>query len=252
MAHAVESALAGRSLEVSGGSEKSSSADLVTEMDLALEAELRQSLIRLLPGSSFLGEEGGGELGDGPTWVVDPVDGTTNLVHGYPAAAVGVALWLEGTVEMALVRDLFRGMSVTAIKGAGIRSSPNELVFEVSRVADLSGALIGIGLPYERSQADEMFGVARGLFERCQDLRRGGSAILDILDVAMGRLDAHIEIDLRPWDVMAIGLILEEAGGRLTDWNGGEITWTGAVDTKRVLASNGLLHAQISEFTSHS
>ena len=252
VAQAVESALAGRSLEVTSGSEKSSSADLVTEIDLALEADLRESLTHLLPGSSFLGEEGGGELGDGPTWVVDPVDGTTNVVHGYPVAAVGVALWSEGEVVLAAVRDLFRGLSVTAIRGEGIRSSTDDTVFEVSEVGDLSAALIGIGLPYDRSEADEMFGVAREIFERCQDLRRGGSAILDILDVAMGRLDAHVEIDLRPWDVMAAGLILEESGGRLTDWSGGEIIWTGASDTKRVLASNGSLHDEIAAITSPS
>ncbi|MFM9042688.1 MAG: inositol monophosphatase family protein [bacterium] len=208
------------------------------------------AITRLLPGSAFLGEEGGGELGDGPTWVVDPVDGTTNVVHGYPVAAVGVARWSEGEVGLAAVRDLFRGLSVTAIRGEGIRCSTDDTVFEVSRVDDLSAALIGIGLPYDRSEADEMFGVAREIFERCQDLRRGGSAILDILDVALGRLDAHVEIDLRPWDVMATGLILEEAGGRLTDWGGGGIVWTGASDTKRVIASNGLLHDQISGITS--
>jgi len=246
---AVESALEGRSLDVAGADTKTSSADLVTELDLALEVELERSLTSLLPGSTFLGEEGGGDLSDGLSWVVDPVDGTTNLVHGYPASAVAVALVADGSVELSAVRDLFGGHTVTAVKGQGARSSLDTAKFGVSTIENLSGALIGIGLPYARSEADEMFAVARELFERSQDLRRGGSAILDIVDVAMGRLDAHVEIDLRIWDVLAAELVLAESGGRLTDWSGAEIDWGDGTETRRVIASNGLLHDEIAAIT---
>ncbi len=233
---------------------KSSFADLVTDLDVEIEEEIVAGLEDLLPGSLVIGEE---LLRDGSRdlfWTVDPIDGTTNVVHGVPHAATAVALWQGGSPTMAVVCDPFAGTAYTAVRGAGafrrtFAEGADRVALAVSRVSSLSDALIAFGLPYDRSLGPHIFEVAGEVFARCQDMRRGGSASLDLVSVASGSFDAYLELELRPWDIGAGGLVLEEAGGRLTAWHGGSVYDPDREARSNVLATNGALHEQLLALT---
>jgi len=226
---------------------KSSQGDLVTELDKELEMVVGRRLRALLAGSCVMGEEMGGDLGDGPTWIVDPIDGTTNVVHGIRHAAVTVALWQGGRPVLGIIRDIFQGTRYIAIEGSGAFKLSGSMSYPVavSTTGSLSAALISFGLPYDRDQSDVVFTVAARAFSSCQDLRRRGSAALDIVGVAEGSLEGHIEVDLRPWDVAAAGLVLQEAGGCLTTWSGKPVDWLHGSWKSTIAASNGAIHAEL-------
>ncbi|HHO51373.1 MAG TPA: inositol monophosphatase [Deltaproteobacteria bacterium] len=209
--------------------------DLVTEVDLACEAAIRRVLAQHTPDVPVLGEEGGG-AGEALTrWVVDPLDGTTNFVHGIPHYAVSVALQIDGMTEVGVVHELPRDRILVATRGQG--ASCGGVRLRVSEVRDLSGALCATGFPYDRSHAGRCAAVVRATLLHARGLRRMGSAALDLAYVAEGRLDAYAELNLAPWDTAAGILLVEEAGGKVTATPG-----PGRSRSSCPIASNGWVH----------
>jgi myo-inositol-1(or 4)-monophosphatase len=246
----VARALEQRSPIALGSTRKSSIGDLVTKVDLSVQEELTLGLGRLVPEASFLGEEGLNQVRDGLVWIIDPVDGTTNLVHGLPHVAISVGLYDSGSAALGVVHNPVTDTSYFAAAGYGSSErigldSSRERRLHVSDVATLDGALASFGLPYDRSLTEPIFRTLAAVFSRSQDLRRSGSAALDLAILARGNLDIHVEATVRPWDCAAGGLILEEAGGVVTDWNGDGIRWLDHIPGSSVLASNGYLHEEL-------
>lgn len=228
---------------------KQSIGDIVTGLDRALEATLIRKLIALVPEAQVIGEETGQHGKGALAWIIDPIDGSTNLLHRLPHAAISVALCDAWDPFLAVVHNPFLGCTYTAIRGEGaqvwkgIGTQPHNI--SVSAIKSLSKSLVGFGLPYDKSRTEAIMAAAGRVFRASQDLRRRGSASLDICSVASGEMDAHFEFDLRAWDVSAASLILNEAGGRLTTWEGTDVDWQAAVDRIDVVASNSLVHAEL-------
>jgi myo-inositol-1(or 4)-monophosphatase len=230
--------------------QKSSLGDLVTSLDTSTEARLKRDLGPLFPAASFIGEESGSDGASAAyTWILDPIDGTTNVIHGVEYAAISVALVRSGAPSLGVVHDIFRGLTYFAIarEGAfvvsthrGARSRLNS-----SPITALGDSLVSFGLPYDRARSDSIFQAAAKVLAVTQDLRRQGSAALDVIGVAAGKLDAHFELDLRVWDVAAASLILQEAGGRFSDWGGRPVNFVDVDARIGVLASNGHIHAEM-------
>ena len=215
--------------------------ELVTDVDRASEALIVQTIRQHFPGHAILAEESGGAMGVGqPTWLIDPVDGTNNYAHGFPYFAVSIALWEGEQPRLGVIYDPLRDELFAAEAGAG--ATCNEQPIHVSGVPTLAGALASTGFPYDFGSRDDnnLADFAR-VQARCQGVRRAGAAALDLCYVAMGRLDAHWEIGMKPWDTGAAALIVREAGGRLTDAQGG--AWS--LWSKTALASNGLIHDEL-------
>ena len=232
--------------------------DLVTVADVEAERALIRGLEALAPGSVALGEEGVFAdpsrldlmAGNAPVWIIDPVDGTTNLVHGLPHVAISVGLYDSGSAALGVVHNPVTDTSYFAAAGDGsyVRiglDSSGDRRLQVSDIATLDGALASFGLPYDRSLTEPIFRTLAAVFSRSQDLRRSGSAALDLAILARGNLDVHVEATVRPWDCAAGGLILEEAGGVVTDWNGDGIRWLDHIPGCSLLASNGYLHEEL-------
>jgi myo-inositol-1(or 4)-monophosphatase len=211
------------------------SVDLVTATDLASERAIREVLERHLPEVPILGEEEGGAEGATTRWVVDPLDGTTNFVHGLPHFGPSVALEVDGEPVLGVVIDTMRGEIYRAAKGQGAFCGERPLA--VSTVDRLDHALVATGFPYDRrTRAAEVLAPVQRVLERCQGLRRAGAAALDLAWVAAGRLDAYWERDLGRWDVAAGVVLVREAGGRV-EWLDGTMG-----DRPSPLATNGRLH----------
>ncbi len=225
-------------------SHKKSPKDLVTETDLAVEALLKDSLGRLLPGAGFLGEEGGqSEGGSGLSWVVDPVDGTTNFAHGIPFVATSVALCHHGRPILGLVNLPILGELFTAALGQGAHCNGQGV--RVSGTATLIEAVVATGFPYDI--APHLGSILRQLelaMPATQGVRRPGAAALDLAYVACGRFDAFFEFALNPWDTAAGVLLVEEAGGQVGRMLEDGPYEPGAPD---ILVSNGRLHPLMRE-----
>lgn len=214
--------------------------DLVTEVDLACERRIREVLERRCPQVPVLAEEGGGARGEPTRWLVDPLDGTTNFVHGLPHFAVSVALQWEGELLAGCVLDPSRGEEFFAARGLGAFLGPRQL--EVSRVERLNGALLATGFPYDRRRKAAFYlRPVQAVLEHSQGIRRAGAAALDLAWVAAGRLDGFYELGLAPWDVAAGALLVSEAGGLVEQIEGGPLD----LDAPRVLASNGRIQAEL-------
>lgn len=226
-----------------GATFKSSAVDPVTEYDRAAEDAIRALLADHRPADSILGEEGGGSGWDtGRVWIVDPLDGTVNFVHGVPQVAVSVALWDGGRPLVGVVRDAIGGEVFSAVAGEGawLDSEP----IRVSPTTDLVRALVGTGFPYDRRErAAELAEVVGRVLAEAQGIRRIGSAALDLCWVATGRFDAYWEYRLKPWDTAAGQLIVTEAGGIVTDLDGAPYL----PDAPGILATNSRLHSRMLE-----
>ena len=211
--------------------------DLVTEVDERSEGVIKERLLAAFPGYGILGEEGGTIAGEGDArWIVGPLDGTTNFAHGLPIFAVSIALEKAGEVTLGVVHDPMSGETFVAERGGGATLNGEPL--RVSGTQELVRALLVTGFPYDRADvpdAVELFGRFAVL---AQGMRRLGSAALDLCYVAAGRLDGYYERGIHAWDVAAGALILREAGGRVTDYDGGGFE----PEAGELLASNGLLH----------
>lgn len=215
-----------------------SAVDLVTQVDLASEARILELLGP--SGLPVLAEEGGGASTARDRWIVDPLDGTTNYVHGFPFYCVSIALELDGALALGVVYDPVRDLLYEAQAGQGAWVGDQPL--RVSGVSALDHALVASGFAYDRrTRADDYLRFIRVFLERAQGFRRAGAAALDLCMVASGVLDGFWEFNLSPWDVAAGALIVQEAGGRVTDMDGGPLT----LDAPRVLATNGLIHTEM-------
>jgi myo-inositol-1(or 4)-monophosphatase len=226
----------------SGGNvhiDKKGTIDLVTDVDMAIEREFRALVAGRFPDHEVLAEElgGSGAVPPGPCWVFDPIDGTTNFAHGLPIFCASVALEIDGEAEVAAVYDPTRKELFTAERGAG--AFLNGQPIRVSSARELVNAMLVTGFPYDvHDRVDEIVGLFGAFVGRARAVRRLGSAAIDLCYVAAGRLDAFWESDLKPWDIAGGSLIVQEAGGRITDMNGGRFSSR----ARSVLASNGLLH----------
>lgn len=201
---------------------KSAARDLVTEADLASEHLLVARLRAAFPGHAIESEEAVRDAPDGrPRWFLDPLDGTVNFVHGLPCFAVSLGLWLEGVPEVAVVHAPRLGETFHAVRGGGAWLGSQRL--SVSSTASLAEALLATGFPYRRQElANNNLANFAGLILEVRDLRRLGSAALDLAYVAAGRLDGYWELHLAPHDVAAGALLVREAGGVVSDLDGGE------------------------------
>jgi len=193
---------------------KSSPTDLVSQVDLEAERLIVDRLSRLRPDDAVLGEEG--TLGHGTSgvrWVIDPLDGTTNYIYGYPAFAVSIAVEVEGRPQIGVVYDSSAGRMYRAI--SGLRAVCDDQPIRVREQPDLSTALVATGFSYEAAQRERQGAVVAQVLGRVRDIRRGGTAALDLCHVAAGHVDAYWELDLSPWDYAAGSVIARAAGAEV-------------------------------------
>ena len=213
--------------------------NLVSYVDRTAEQQLVAGLQQLLPHSQVLAEEGTTVAPtDSPyTWVIDPLDGTTNFVHQLPFFSISVALQRNDTLIMGIVYEVVRGELFCAWEGSA--AYLNGRAIGVSATADLKDSLLATGFPYYQfAQADQYLALFGELMRQTRGIRRLGSAALDLAYTACGRFDAYFEYNLQPWDVAAGAFIVQQAGGTVTDFAGGNTFANG----KSILASNAALH----------
>ena len=211
--------------------------DYVSEVDLESEATIKAALAASAPGVDFFGEEGGGERGAGLGWVVDPLDGTANFLHGFPVVGVSVALVEAGRPVAGVVHAPLLGETYTAAAGAGAWRDGRRLA-----VADrgVERSILLTGFPFKiKHRLPEYLRVFQGAFLAGEDLRRPGAAALDLAWTAAGVFDGFFELGLGPWDVAAGALLIAEAGGVVTDWAGDPKAWFRSGD---VLAGPPAVH----------
>jgi myo-inositol-1(or 4)-monophosphatase len=195
--------------------------DFVSEVDGLAEQAIIGTLRKAYPGHAILAEESGAHEGSEYQWVIDPLDGTTNFLHGFPQFAVSIGLRYRGVIEHGVVFDPLRNELFTASRGAG--ASLNDRRIRVSKVRRLDQALLGTGFPFRRREhVDAYLGMLKTLFLASAGVRRAGSAALDLAYVAAGRLDGFWEIGLSAWDMAAGTLLILEAGGMVSDFAGGD------------------------------
>jgi myo-inositol-1(or 4)-monophosphatase len=190
---------------------KSSPTDLVSQVDREAERLIVERLSKLRPDDAVLGEEGAlGQGTSGVRWVIDPLDGTTNYVYGYPAYAVSIAVEVDGRPQIGVVLDSSAGRMYQAICGFGALCDDRPI--HVRRQPDLATALVATGFSYEAAQRERQGAVMAHVLGRVRDIRRGGTAALDLCHVAAGHVDAYWELDLSPWDFAAGSVIARAAG----------------------------------------
>jgi myo-inositol-1(or 4)-monophosphatase len=214
--------------------------DPVTAVDRASE-EVIVDLIRTQhPGDVFLAEESGGDTSDGRHWIIDPLDGTVNFVHGIPHIAVSIALYDGPQAVLGVVYDPMRDEMFTAVEGEGARLNGHLLA--VSGESTLERSVVATGFPYDHDQhADELSVVVREVLRRVNGIRRFGSAALDLAWVAAGRYEGYWELGIAPWDGAAGLLLVREAGGRVTDpYDRPSTPFMGLV-----IATNGHIHEDL-------
>mmetsp|Transcript_10240 Transcript_10240/g.62560 ORF Transcript_10240/g.62560 Transcript_10240/m.62560 type:complete len:320 (-) Transcript_10240:1624-2583(-) len=229
---------------------KSTSVDLVTETDRTCEKLVQDTVREAYPTHQFIGEEESSlqgfvnQLTDAPTWICDPLDGTTNFVHRFPFVCVCVALAVEKKVVVGVVYNPILEECFVAVRGSG--ATLNGRPIHVSDESELGKSILAteVGVVRDAETMDAIYGRLRKLTENLRGLRCCGSCALNMCGVAMGRLDAFFEIGFGgPWDVAAAGLIVEEAGGMVQDPSGGPFD----LFARRVLASNGKIGPAIAE-----
>lgn len=214
----------------------------VTAADHAAERLMIEMIERGRPLDGIVGEEGGHRSGE-RTWILDPIDGTINFLHGIPHVAVSVGLVDSSGPLVGVVLDVFKEEMFTAVRGAG--TEMNGSAISVSSAATMPSSLVATGFPYDRQdRAEEYARAVAAALRTCQGVRRLGSAALDLAWVAAGRLDAYWEFELQPWDMAAGALLVIESGGSLTDVRGGPVDVT---VVSSVLASNSHVHAPMIE-----
>lgn len=216
--------------------------DLVTKADVESEKVIKEHISSVFPDDQFMAEESydGANLTDSRTWIIDPIDGTTNFAHGVPFYAVSIALYEHGVAQVAVVLGLPHHELFTAIRGQGAFLNSDKI--SVSPTQSPSSSLIGTGFPYrDLSVLEDYMKVFDTLMHETHGVRRPGSASYDMAYVASGRYDGFYEYALAPWDVAAGALLIEEAGGVVTDWTGGSDWLTGS----RIIAANPAIHSYL-------
>jgi len=217
-------------------------ADFVSNADLKAEKVLREELSKARPAFGFLLEEGGTVKGTDPEhrWIIDPLDGTTNFLHGLPHFAISIGLEKAGEIIAGVVYDPIKDEMFCAEKGGG--AFLNDRRIRVSARKNLHESLIGTGIPFRgRGDGDRFNRQLSAMMAETAGVRRWGAAALDLAYVAAGRFDGFWEEGLSPWDIAAGLLLVKEAGGYVSDLRGGQ----GMLDSGTILASNNLLHAPL-------
>lgn len=214
--------------------------DFVTEVDREAEKEIIGILRKAYPDHAILAEESGQTSGDDFQWIIDPLDGTTNFLHGFPQFAVSIALRHKGRLEQAVVYDPLSHELFTATRGAG--AMLNDRRIRVSNRSSLDGALLGTGFPFKaQHHLDTYLDMFRALFPRSAGIRRAGAASLDLAFLAAGRLDGFWEIGLSTWDMAAGILLIQEAGGLSSDFSGGH----NHLESGNLVAGNPKVFAEV-------
>lgn len=217
--------------------------DFVTAADMGVQKRLREEMKQRYPDFAFMGEEDSDHTVDPavPTFILDPIDGTTNYIFGYGLSAVSLALCHEGEARLGAVYNPHTDELFYAERGKGAYLNGKPIrVSDADSPADVVAA-IG-SMPYRKEYADELFSVARTLYLDCIDIRRSGSAAIDCCYTAAGRVGLYAERGLKVWDYAASTVIIEEAGGKITDWAGNPVPLHGG---SSVAVSNGKLHAYL-------
>jgi myo-inositol-1(or 4)-monophosphatase len=228
----------GRALRVSN----KGAIDLVTEADLASEKLIIERIRSHYPRHAILAEESGASNNNSDDsaaewkWIIDPLDGTTNYAHGYPCFCVSIGVERAGKLELGVVYDPMRNEMFAAERGGG--ATLNDRPMRVSDVEELSHAMVCTGFPYDVRERPDFARDFSNFTMHAQAVRRDGSAALDLAYVACGRFDGFWEDGLKPWDIAAGVLLIAEAGGSVTDFQGGALD----IYSPRVLVSNGLVH----------
>lgn len=226
--------------QLAGKRKQKGPSDYVTQVDYAVQEFLKEQLHALHPDIGMFSEEQAENVFplDRPVWILDPVDGTTNLIHHYGQCAVSLGLHMDGEYRFGAVYNPFTGELFWAARGQG--AYLNGAPIHASSHSHASEALVGVGTaPYTKQHSERLFALMHEIFTDVQDIRRAGSAALELCYVAAGRMEAFYEPVLQPWDYAAGLVILEEAGARITAWNGAELPKGVPSD---VLATNGPLH----------
>ncbi|NCO74689.1 MAG: inositol monophosphatase [Cyanobacteria bacterium] len=224
--------------------EKGRAGDLITEVDQKAEAEILKVIKRHYPDHAILAEESGimGTSDNQYLWVIDPLDGTTNYAHSYPQAAVSVGLIVSGIPTVGVVYNPMLKELWSAAQGLG--ATLNNIPIQVSTTDKLGNSLLVTGFAYDRRETeDNNYSEFCYLTHLTQGVRRGGSASLDLCHVATGRLDGYWERGLKPWDLLGGIVILKEAGGKISAYDGSEFD----LYSGRILATNGYLHSALSQ-----
>jgi myo-inositol-1(or 4)-monophosphatase len=219
-------------------------ADLVTVADRKSEALIRERIRKRWPTHDVLGEEQGlVDTGSDYRWYVDPLDGTTNFAHGFPVFCVSMAVEYKGRRIAGVIYDPTRDELFAAEQGSGAYLNQERIA--VSKISNLAECLVGTGFPSHKRHKNPNIFFYHQITLRTHGVRRAGSAALDLCNVACGRFDGFWEFNLNPWDTAAGVLIVEESGGKVTDFSGGPFQ----LNSRETLASNGLVHsALLTEF----
>jgi myo-inositol-1(or 4)-monophosphatase len=222
--------------------------DLVSFVDRQTEELLKDSLGKIIPGCRFLAEESGKTDSQNSSyrWIIDPLDGTTNFVHAVPVYCISVALEYKESTLLGVVMEVNSGELFHAVRGEG--AWLNDKKISVSGAHALSESLLGTGFPVNKfARVGDYLRLLEDLVRSSHGLRRLGSAAYDLCNVACGRFDAYYEIGLSPWDVAAGALIVSEAGGKVSDFGGGENYIFG----EEIIASNGHIHQELQSRIQH-
>ena len=221
------------------GSQSKGRNNPVTIADEESEAAILELLGRERPSDTLFAEESGvaGDGDGGRRWIVDPLDGTVNFVHGIPEVSVSIALYEEDAPVVGVVVDVLRNEVFSAMSGRGAHLNGDPI--RVSKTSGVNESVISTGFPYDHHEYPEAYtATVAGMLAHVNGIRRCGSAALDLAWVAAGRYEAHWEYFLAPWDIAAGTLLVREAGGRVTDSRGRDLV----PEDPMILASNGLLH----------
>ena len=216
--------------------------DLVTNADVASEKTIISIIKESFPTDQILAEEGhhASSVAEGRWWIIDPIDGTTNFAHGFPIFCVSIGFWIDGVPQLGVVYDVMSDECFVAEKGKG--ATCNGIKIQVSKTTVLSQSLIATGFPYHEFRSSEPYlSVFKHFLKHARSVRRPGAATYDLCAVAAGRFDGFYEFGLQAWDVGAAGLIVQEAGGIVTNWAGGE-QW---LFSNKVVAGNPIIHEEI-------
>ncbi|MFN0202481.1 MAG: inositol monophosphatase family protein [Bacteroidia bacterium] len=221
--------------------ESKGAAGLVSYVDKTAEAMLMKKCSELLPDAGFINEETGVHESDSPyIWIIDPLDGTTNFVHGFPIYSISIGLQHEKELVLGIVYHVPNAEMFTAIKGNGAFLNGQKI--KVSDTPDLANSLIASGIARGYTDTATTFiAILREMTTRSHGIRRSGSAAIDLVYVACGRLEGYFENRLSAWDIAGGAVILQEAGGKITDFSGGDNYLFG----KELIASNGKVHAEM-------
>ena len=218
--------------------------DLITQADVASEKAIISVISEAYPNDLFLAEESTGvvQLTNERTWIIDPIDGTTNFAHGFPVYCISIALWEDQKPKVGLVYQVAGDELFYATEQSGAFLNNNPI--SVSNEVHMKNSLIGTGFPYKSlNLVDDYLALFKTFMDKTHGVRRPGSAAYDLCCVAAGRFEGFYEYGLNAWDVAAGSLIVQEAGGMITDWRG-ESNW---LFGERIIAGNASIHAKIKE-----